>query len=85
MHKSVQMQKYKIHPSESPEINKLIWYIGPTGKEILGYYIGKTFFVEADGKNRGYYAKYWRYADEQDSLLATWSPDPAIHKKSKRK
>ncbi len=76
--------QYKVFPSSKPEVNQLIWYLGPVGKEILGYYVGKTFFVESDGTNKGYYAKYWRPADEQDYLLPTWSPDPVVDKKIKR-
>lgn len=67
--------KYNIFPVVKPTIDSLIWYIGSTSKEILGYYLGSTSFAESDGTKRGYYAKYWRYADENDRLLASWSPN----------
>ncbi len=70
--------KYKIFPVEKPEINQLIWYLGPTSKEILGYYLGGSSFAEADGTKRGYYAKYWRDADSIDHTLTSWNPEPKI-------
>lgn len=68
-------QKYKIFPAEKPEIHQLIYWLGPTCKEVLGFFMGGTIFIEADGKQRGYYAKHWRSASEADQLLATWKPD----------
>lgn len=59
---------------EKPELNQLIWYVGPIAKEILGFYCGGTIFIEADGTKRGYFAKHWRPANDADALLPTWSP-----------
>lgn len=67
-------KEYQIFPVSKPELNQLIWYIGPIAKEILGFYLGATKFVEADGTYRGYFAKYWRAADDVEKTLASWSP-----------
>ena len=68
------MSKYQLFPMEKPEVNQLIWYVGPIAKEILGYYCGGTDFVEADGTKKGFFVLYWRAANEADALLPTWSP-----------
>ena len=67
--------KYKIFYDEKPEIHQLIYWLNPQIREVLGFFMGGTVFIEADGTKRGYYAKYWRPASEADALLATWKPD----------
>ena len=67
--------KYKNFHVDKPEINQLIYWLDPQIKETLGFYLGSTIFIEADGTQRGYYAKYWRPANETDQLLVTWSPE----------
>lgn len=81
------MNKYKIFPVEKPELNQLIWYIGPVAKEILGYFLGSTTFVEADGTKKGYFAKYWRETTPEEKLLPTWNPEaePVIEKRKYKK
>lgn len=67
--------KYSIFPDEKPAIHQLIYWLNPQVREVLGFFIGGTVFIEADGTRRGYYAKYWRPTSEADALLATWKPD----------
>lgn len=78
------MKKYNIFPGQKPENNQLIYWINSQMKEVLGFYCGGTIFIEADGTRRGYYAKYWRPSNEEDKLLASWSPDGS-HVPEKRK
>lgn len=70
--------KYENFHITKPEPNQLIWWINSQAKEQLGYWMGGTKFVQADGVFKGYYAKYWRPADENEKYLATWNPDQAI-------
>lgn len=73
--------KYNNFHFNRPEINQLIYWLGPNTREVLGFFCGGTIFIEADGTQRGYYAKFWRPASEEDRLLATWSPDNSIEQK----
>ena len=67
--------KYNNFHLVKPQVHQLIYWLNPQIREVLGFYCGGTIFIEADGKQRGYYAKYWRPASEADELLATWKPD----------
>jgi hypothetical protein len=67
--------KYKNFHIDKPEKHQLIYWLNTQLRETLGFFMGGTVFIEADGKQRGYYAKYWRAASEGDNLLATWKPD----------
>lgn len=67
--------KYNNFHIEKPQVHQLIYWLNPQVREVLGFFMGGTVFIEADGKQRGYYAKYWRPASEEDALLATWKPD----------
>jgi hypothetical protein len=67
--------KYKNFHIDKPQVHQLIYWLNPQIREVLGFFMGGSVFIEADGTQRGYYAKYWRPASEEDALLATWKPD----------
>lgn len=67
--------KYKNFHFEKPETHQLVYWLGPTCKEVLGFFMGGTIFIEADGTQRGYYVKYWRPTIEEDASIPTWKPD----------
>lgn len=67
--------KYQIFPIVKPSEFQLVWFIGPTAKETLGYFMGGTNFSFADNSRHGFYAKYWREADEKENS-SSWNPNP---------
>ena len=79
------MTKYNNSYEIKPEINQVIYFIGPTGVELLGTFLGGTRFDAIGHENsKGFCAKFWRPAEEEiiTSLKKEESP---IYIKNKRR
>lgn len=64
--------KYTNFHLEKPEINKLIYWFGPDGKDHLGWYrgpaVGYLLLEEVERAYPGYVPKWWYYAEEELTL-----------------
>jgi len=75
--------KYKNFHIDKPLPNTPLYFIGPNATELLGWYLGGTWFEDTAGRYRNYYAKFWRELAESEMLLVT-SP-PRVEVRTKRK
>jgi hypothetical protein len=48
-----------------PKLNQLIYWIGPTNRNILGWYRGGLQFEECEKKYPGYVPKWWYPAEPE--------------------
>lgn len=78
--------KYNKLPVDKPEINDLVWWVNPQGKESLGHFSGFIhnfpIFIGTDQKISRFHPKYWRKASVEDELLII---KPVLAQKPKRK
>lgn len=65
------MPDYKNFHEKKPEVNRLICWMGPDTKAILGWFRGKFNFQEVERKYPGYAPKWWYYAEDHLNI-----PDP---------
>lgn len=65
------MPAYRNLHLEKPEVNRLIYWMGPDTKDILGWFRGKLQFHEVERKYPGYIPKWWYYAEDHLNI-----PDP---------
>jgi hypothetical protein len=79
--------KYNKLPVKRPQINDLVWWLDPQGKELLGYFVGLSYnfpiFIGTDKKTSRFHPKYWRFASIEDETLIDWHPDRKPKRKSK--
>lgn len=77
--------KYKNFHIDKPEPNTPVYFICPTGQEILGHFKGGTWFESQDGKYKNYYSKFWRHLDESEMILVKVPEiiDPSVRVKRK--
>jgi hypothetical protein len=63
--------KYTNFHEVKPEVNRLIYWMGPNMTDILGWFRGNCQFHEVERKHPGYIPKWWYYAEEHLNV-----PDP---------
>jgi hypothetical protein len=63
--------KYVNFHEAKPEVNRLIYWMGPNMTDILGWFRGNCQFHEVEKKHPGYIPKWWYYAEEHLNI-----PDP---------
>ena len=68
--------KYKNQHLEKPGVNQLIYWLGPDGKDHLGWFRGKYTYEEYERKFPGFLPKWW-YAAEIGLV-----PDPKAESNS---
>lgn len=61
--------------TNKPEENRLIYWMGPNMKDVLGWFRGNCQFHEVERKYPGYVPKWWYYAEEE---LSIQYPDPMV-------
>jgi len=77
------MTKYKNFHYDKPEPNTPVYFICPTGKEVLGLFKGKTWFEDMDGKYKNFTAKLWRNLDDSELRLVQMIDVPEERPKRK--
>ena len=87
--KKYKIVKYNKLPVDKPEINELVWWINPQGKEMLGHFGGFSYnfpiFIGTDQKISSFHPKYWRKASVEDQLLVLVNPVSTPKPKRKKK
>lgn len=63
--------KYTNFHKSKPEVNRLIYWMGPNMKDVLGWFRGNCQFHEVERKFPGYIPKWWYYAEDHLNI-----PDP---------
>lgn len=79
------MPKYKNVYKTKPEINQLIYWMGPQATDILGWYRGGHRFDEYERKYPGYIPKWWYPADSELNIKDPLDQTPPEPKKRGRK
>ena len=74
--------KYNNFHVEKPEPNKLLYFFGPNGKDILGWYrdFGWLHFETVTGEFSGFVPKWWYYAENElaESIEDPRNPKPKV-------
>lgn len=70
------MSRYRNLHWEKPEVNQLVYWMGPNAKDILGWFRGNLQFQEVEKKYPGYIPKWWYPADE---ITIREHPDPLLN------
>lgn len=75
--------KYKNFHTDRPLPNTPVYFICPTGVEVLGWFKGGAWFEDVEKKYRNYYAKFWRELTEQETLLVQLPQTEEVRTKRK--